>query len=144
MSSPDDIAAALHELTGPMVSENDQTLPPGQRPCPICGQCMRLEAHGSVNVDVCPAHGLWLDNGELGAILSRNTTTRTVSVRRRIQQPKRDGKVSGALFGVWSLLWDWPPGSLLQVAFGVYGPDGEESPPSRPRTKRTLSARGRS
>ena len=39
--------------------------------CPVCGQTMLRRAHGSSNVvlDVCMAHGLWCDHGELPKLL---------------------------------------------------------------------------
>ena len=38
--------------------------------CPKCGQNLSLEKCGSVEIDVCPScRGVWLDMGELGAIV---------------------------------------------------------------------------
>lgn len=38
--------------------------------CPKCGQKLETQKHGQVEVDVCGAcQGLWLDAGELTAIL---------------------------------------------------------------------------
>jgi len=34
-------------------------------PCPVCKEIMILEHHGSVTIDVCAAHGIWLDQAEL-------------------------------------------------------------------------------
>ena len=37
--------------------------------CPVCGEGMTLDRYHEVQIDQCPAHGVWLDSGELGAIL---------------------------------------------------------------------------
>jgi Zn-finger nucleic acid-binding protein len=38
--------------------------------CPKCGQKLSPEECGSVEIDVCPScKGVWLDKGELGAIV---------------------------------------------------------------------------
>jgi Zn-finger nucleic acid-binding protein len=38
--------------------------------CPKCGQELATEACGTVEIDVCPScKGVWLDMGELGAIV---------------------------------------------------------------------------
>lgn len=42
------------------------------RPCPVCGRLMHRRNYGrrsGVVVDTCQQHGLWFDQGELGAIL---------------------------------------------------------------------------
>jgi Zn-finger nucleic acid-binding protein len=41
-------------------------------PCPDCGKLMNRKNYGTragVVVDVCKEHGVWLDGGELGALL---------------------------------------------------------------------------
>jgi len=107
MSDPiDELAAALNELDIAETSETEPVVPAGQRPCPICEQSMRVESHGPVDVDICPRHGIWLDNGELPAILSYARSRHAESVRRRIARAKRDGKISGTLLGAWSLLFE--------------------------------------
>ena len=38
--------------------------------CPKCGQTLATETCGAVEIDVCPScKGVWLDMGELGAIV---------------------------------------------------------------------------
>jgi Zn-finger nucleic acid-binding protein len=81
-------------------------VPPGQRPCPICGQHTQVESYHGLSIDTCPAHGLWLDRGELPTIIARVHSGRRLSRGAAIRQAKRDGKMSGALFGWLSLLWD--------------------------------------
>jgi Zn-finger nucleic acid-binding protein len=41
----------------------------GNRSCPICGEFMESKITYRVPVDVCPAHGIWLDKGDLEQIL---------------------------------------------------------------------------
>ena len=38
--------------------------------CPHCGKEMRIEVYQQVHMDWCMDHGIWLDNGELEAILN--------------------------------------------------------------------------
>ena len=38
--------------------------------CPSCDSPMRLEFYHEVTIDWCPHHGVWLDNGELDAIIN--------------------------------------------------------------------------
>lgn len=110
MSEPiDELAAALREMSGMSVEtdRNAELVKPGERPCPICGQLMQLELYNGVQIDVCPAHGMWLDNGELMSIMSRVPSgTSPAAVRRRIRDARREGKISGALLGAWSLFLD--------------------------------------
>ena len=42
--------------------------------CPHCAQGMVLEMYSGVHLDWCPQHGVWLDTGELDAILSNLRT----------------------------------------------------------------------
>jgi Zn-finger nucleic acid-binding protein len=55
----------------------DDLLPPppvtfkDQRLCPVCGEPMAEERRHDVKIDVCPQHGLWLDTGELPAIIQK-------------------------------------------------------------------------
>ena len=57
--------------------------------CPGCGATMELHlvGHQQIPVDVCPAcQGMWLDTGELGALLTRPVTMRSdlPAIRRRV------------------------------------------------------------
>jgi len=38
--------------------------------CPKCAKPMRLQYYEAVHMDWCPGHGIWLDKGELAAILN--------------------------------------------------------------------------
>jgi Zn-finger nucleic acid-binding protein len=37
--------------------------------CPLCGEGMTLDRYHDVQIDHCIEHGVWLDSGELEAIL---------------------------------------------------------------------------
>jgi Zn-finger nucleic acid-binding protein len=39
-------------------------------PCPICQGEMKIDEYKSVHIDCCKEHGIWLDEGELEAILN--------------------------------------------------------------------------
>jgi Zn-finger nucleic acid-binding protein len=85
---------------------NEERVPAGQRECPICKQKMTVEDEYGVSIDVCPEHGAWLDRGELRAIIGRIRSGERISRQTMIRKAKKDGKISGVLFGVWSLLLD--------------------------------------
>lgn len=85
---------------------NDSLVPPGQRECPICKRPMLVEVESGVHVDVCNDHGVWLDRGELPAIISRIRSGARISRTAAIRRAKREGKLSGAMFGIWALLFD--------------------------------------
>jgi Zn-finger nucleic acid-binding protein len=102
----DEAVKALQEMQLSGVQDNEKLRPRGSRPCPICGRNMQTEPMQGVNVDVCPDHGIWLDNGELSSILASATSSEAIRSMNAIRDAKRQGKVSGALFGVWSLLGD--------------------------------------
>jgi len=59
-----------------------------------------------VNVDVCAEHGVWLDRGELPHILSLSNTEVRRHQGEAIRKTKNEGKWSGVILGVWSLLSD--------------------------------------
>jgi len=40
----------------------------GKRPCPVCGEKMELVERNKTEIEVCEAHGVWLDKGELEAL----------------------------------------------------------------------------
>jgi Zn-finger nucleic acid-binding protein len=63
------VLKTLEELHA--ASPNDEMVPPGKRPCPICQQLMSVESEYGVSVDVCQSHGVWLDVGELATIIAR-------------------------------------------------------------------------
>jgi Zn-finger nucleic acid-binding protein len=100
----DEVIAALEKLQLLDTTENESRMPSGQRPCPICGQKMAVQAMRGINLDVCEAHGIWLDNGELPALIARSgDATQTLA---KIRRARRDGQTSGMMFGLWAPLLD--------------------------------------
>ena len=71
---------AKHEAVTWSETKNAQLVPEGQRPCPICGKLMESRTQYDVLMDVCPAHGVWLDGQELQGILFRLQTSTTRSM----------------------------------------------------------------
>ncbi|MCW8132492.1 MAG: zf-TFIIB domain-containing protein [Planctomycetota bacterium] len=70
-----DVETRLQRTAGkPAVSvstkphDNSKHVPEGRRPCPICGDFMKSRKRGLLLVDVCAAHGIWLDKGELRSL----------------------------------------------------------------------------
>ena len=94
------------EREAEQITSNDEIVPPGERECPICKEPMQVEFETGVHVDVCPEHGIWLDRGELPSILSVIRSGDRVNRHDAIRKARQEGKVSGTLFGAWSLLLD--------------------------------------
>ncbi|MEN8149278.1 MAG: zf-TFIIB domain-containing protein [Planctomycetota bacterium] len=78
----------------------------GDRPCPVCGNRMHIERKDQVSIDVCAEHGIWLDSGELGKIVSATRRSGRRKQRTAMKEARRKGKIQGSLWGFWSLLWD--------------------------------------
>ena len=85
---------------------NEALVPAGERPCPICRQKMDQEVQFGVCVDVCQSHGVWLDRSELHTIVSRIRSGERLDRIQALRQVRREGKTSGAVLGLWSLLLD--------------------------------------
>ena len=85
-----------HPLTN---QENRKLVPEGQRPCPICSQRMKPQLHSGIAVDVCDQHGLWLDKGEVAAIIEQMLLD-----QRRVQMLKQESAWDG-LGWVEPLCW---------------------------------------
>ncbi len=105
----DDTEAFLAELERTeleAIEENNEIVPSGERPCPICGNHMDVEQMSGVNVDVCAKHGVWLDRGELPRILGSSAGLHRRKHADAIRRARQAGKTSGIIFGVWSLLFD--------------------------------------
>ena len=66
----------------------------GQRPCPVCGEKMELVEKNRTEIEVCEAHGVWLDKGELEAIaaasMSRGRARGHVTGRRVGERTKTE------------------------------------------------------
>ena len=70
---------------------------------------MQVELENGIEIDLCPHHGVWLDNGELRSILDLargRSSAQYARTYQAISDAKRDGKIAGALLGFWSLLLD--------------------------------------
>ena len=84
------------------------------RACPVCGQEMTVEHEENICIDVCGEHGIWLDKGELPAIVAaiqrredrKGRRKQRVRRDRELREARRKGKLQGAFFGFWSLLFD--------------------------------------
>ena len=101
-----DFLAELEQEETEVGTSNDTLVPPGDRPCPICSEKMIVEIEYGVHIDVCPRHGIWLDRGELRSMASMIRSGERIDRRRAIKQARRDGKLSGTVFGAWSLMFD--------------------------------------
>ena len=66
----DHLALALSELAASAV-HHDRIDSDEPRSCPVCGESMMLFEQFDIVMDVCEAHGVWLDQGELATLLER-------------------------------------------------------------------------
>ena len=88
------------------MTSNDHLVPSGERKCPICEEQMGVEVEYGVQVDVCEEHGIWLDRSELRAIAKWIRSGERMSRINAVKKARRDGKLSGTMFGAWSLMFD--------------------------------------
>jgi Zn-finger nucleic acid-binding protein len=58
---------------------------------------MRIVRKGKTEVDLCEEHGVWLDRGELEAIMRRQR----IGNATRIQLAEERGRESGKLMAYW-------------------------------------------
>lgn len=79
----DHLALALGELAA-SATHHDRDESDEPKACPVCGQMMAVLRQFDVAMDVCEAHGVWLDQGELALILER-----TYWHRRQIEAPPK-------------------------------------------------------
>lgn len=87
-------------------TDNAAIVPHGERSCPICGKRMIVEGQHGIRTDVCPEHGVWLDIGELAALISNVRSRDRVTQHREVRDAKREGIWKGAAFGTWAFLFD--------------------------------------
>jgi Zn-finger nucleic acid-binding protein len=66
----DDLALALGELAA-SATHHDHAEADEPRCCPVCGEAMAFFQQFDIVMDVCEAHGVWLDQGELATLLER-------------------------------------------------------------------------
>jgi len=72
----------------------------------VCGTSMPIEEVLGLTTNTCTEHGVWLDTGELPAIIDqvRSGTRRAAS--HAIAEANARGKGSGIFFGAFSPLFD--------------------------------------
>lgn len=79
---------------------------PGVSPrrCPVCAAQLKVLKKASLTIDVCDEHGVWLDRGELEALMKRGQLGR--KARRRIEEAARreEQQRTGGLLAILSLL----------------------------------------
>ncbi|MEZ4390368.1 MAG: zf-TFIIB domain-containing protein [Polyangiales bacterium] len=74
--------------------------------CPVCGQSMQKQnIPQGIELDLCNEHGVWLDRGELEAMLLRETAAKPARGGRAAKAPAAEGgfgatlERAGAQFG---------------------------------------------
>jgi len=67
---------------------------------------MAVHKKGKIEVDVCDAHGVWLDQGELEELERRAMFLEMMRGKSAVRKAHQEGKVKGALFGWLSLYFD--------------------------------------
>jgi Zn-finger nucleic acid-binding protein len=76
-----------------------------QHKCPVCAAPMKVIKRVSLQIDVCDEHGVWLDKGELEALIRRGRLGD--KARRNIAEAARhEGQLSGWFLGPLSFLFD--------------------------------------
>ncbi len=83
---------------------NAEVVPEGQRPCPICQVVMAQETQHNIVVDVCEAHGVWMDKDEMSKMLAMLETKYLVRRRRAVASARRQGQLRGIMYPFWFLL----------------------------------------
>ena len=101
----EDLGAALHAAP-PVAARGTAGREPSSRECPVCHKRMVVERQNGVAVDVCADHGVWFDLGELPTLLDRVRAGEKVGRATALADARQEGKISGALFGLLSLLFD--------------------------------------
>jgi Zn-finger nucleic acid-binding protein len=76
-------------------TQNRAIVPEGERKCPICDVPMNTEIRDGVKIDVCSAHGVWLDYGELEIICERIDRGRDLVVKAKIRAAYDKGFAAG-------------------------------------------------
>lgn len=79
------------------------------RCCPVCDAPLVATKLSVVTVDACHAHGLWLDHGELDAVLASRERIFEFNAKAEIRRARKEGKFHGWLFGAWLLCLDPTP-----------------------------------
>jgi Zn-finger nucleic acid-binding protein len=90
---------------------NDQLVPHGERQCPLCNQKMTIELSYGISFDVCGDHGVWLDRGELDAIIARIRRGERISRTQAIREARKAGlhegnRIAGPIMSLFLLMGD--------------------------------------
>ncbi len=93
-ASEDDVHQALSALLARAEDDGPAPGAPPTLPCPGCGGVMRAVVMGTsdTEVDMCAScHGLWLDHGEIDALVTRPLMTRAnlSEIRRQVAALRR-------------------------------------------------------
>ena len=95
----------LEALPAPQ-SPNEEIVPTGERECPICKQRMESFEEQGVIIEACEEHGIWLDRGELEAILhrvrSRDRLSRDMAIRNAIKSERK----AAQMWCAWTIAFD--------------------------------------
>lgn len=84
-------------------------------PCPLCQQVMQKQSiPQGIEIDYCPAHGVWLDVGELDALARRAAPSAGPSMLQQAGQQFGQSVVMGAGATVGNRL----VGGILDAVFG--------------------------
>lgn len=97
-----EIAAAFRNAP-PLRSEDDRDR---ALKCPVCSADMAIERVHGVRIDACRAHGAWFDLGEVPQLIERVRAGEALAASAAVRDARRDGKISGMLFGLLSLFFD--------------------------------------
>jgi len=87
----------VQELTVPA---NAKVVPEGERRCPICQATMQTTSRNGETIDVCAAHGVWLDRFELERMFLRRARRTGVRLRRVAAGARAAGHADGFFWGV--------------------------------------------
>ncbi len=71
------------------------------RNCPVCHEPMAQHRRELITVDVCEAHGIWLDKGELEAILQQQSVAESDRVNTARGRPSDERWKWLALGTLW-------------------------------------------
>lgn len=82
------------------LSANAVLVPEGTRPCPICHQPMQTTSREGETIDLCEAHGIWLDREELQRMFLARTHRRSRTTRGMAERAEEKGYLKGLFWGM--------------------------------------------
>lgn len=95
--TPEEFFAALD--SAPAEHPNDALIAHGKRQCPICQMPMQVETIFRIAIDVCPAHGKWLDQGDLEELLSLVKAVEPAVRQQALERARAEGRLQGGRWG---------------------------------------------